>query len=64
MKKTVKKNESVRRRLLHYLKQVCLLFLEPGTFGTLKAIHKYLYMKGIDHSYYYEGYVTFKTEEL
>ena len=23
-----------------------------------------LYMKGIDHSYYYEGYITFKTEEL
>ena len=25
---------------------------------------KELYMKGIDHSYYYEGYVTFKSEEL
>ncbi len=23
-----------------------------------------VYMKGIDHSYYYEGYATFKTEEL
>lgn len=23
-----------------------------------------VYMKGIDHSYYYEGYVAFKTEEL
>ena len=23
-----------------------------------------LYMKGIDHSYYYEGYTTYKTEEL
>lgn len=23
-----------------------------------------IYMKGIDHSYYYEGYVTFKAEEL
>ncbi len=23
-----------------------------------------VYMKGIDHSYYYEGYFTFKTEEL
>ena len=23
-----------------------------------------LYMKGIDHSYYYEGYTTFKTEDL
>ena len=54
--------------------------LEPGTTASLKAIHKYLfdeiydfagdihsrevYMKGIDHSYYYEGYTTFKTEEL
>lgn len=23
-----------------------------------------MYMKGIDHSYYYEGYTTYKTEEL
>ena len=23
-----------------------------------------IYMKGIDHSYYYDGYVTYKTEEL
>ena len=23
-----------------------------------------VYMKGLDHSYYYEGYITFKTEEL
>ena len=23
-----------------------------------------VYMKGIDHSYYYEGYVAFKTENL
>ena len=23
-----------------------------------------VFMKGIDHSYYYEGYTTFKTEEL
>ena len=23
-----------------------------------------VYMKGIDHSYYYEGYTTFKVEEL
>ena len=28
-------------------------------------IHSHeVYMKGIDHSYYYEGYTTFKTEEL
>lgn len=23
-----------------------------------------IYMKGIDHSYYYEGYITFKAKEL
>ena len=23
-----------------------------------------VYMRGIDHSYYYEGYATFRTEEL
>ena len=23
-----------------------------------------VYIKGIDHSYYYEGYTTFNTEEL
>lgn len=23
-----------------------------------------IYMKGIDHSYYYEGYATFKAEDL
>lgn len=23
-----------------------------------------VYLKGIDHSYYYEGYTTYKTEEL
>ena len=45
--------------------------LEPGTTASLKAaltddIHsREVYMKGIDHSYYYyEGYTTFKTKEL
>ena len=28
--------------------------------GQLREV----FMKGIDHSYYYEGYTTFKTEEL
>lgn len=23
-----------------------------------------VYMKGIDHSYYYEGYITFKAQDL
>lgn len=31
---------------------------------TNKVDSQEVYMKGIDHSYYYEGYITFKTEEL
>lgn len=31
---------------------------------TDKTTDREVYMKGIDHSYYYEGYTTFKTEEL
>ena len=31
---------------------------------TDKTEDREIYMKGIDHSYYYEGYSTFKTEEL
>nr|WP_294530940.1 Fic family protein [uncultured Blautia sp.] len=31
---------------------------------TDKINDREIYMKGIDHSYYYEGYATFKTEEL
>ena len=31
---------------------------------TEKVDDREVYMKGIDHSYYYEGYTTFKTEEL
>ncbi len=31
---------------------------------TEKINDREVYMKGIDHSYYYEGYTTFKTEEL
>lgn len=31
---------------------------------TDKINDREVYMKGIDHSYYYEGYNTFKTEEL
>ena len=31
---------------------------------TSETDSRELYMKGIDHSYYYEGYVTFKSEEL
>lgn len=31
---------------------------------TDEVDNREVYMKGIDHSYYYEGYTTFKTEEL
>lgn len=31
---------------------------------TDKINSREVYMKGIDHSYYYEGYMTYKTEEL
>lgn len=31
---------------------------------TDKTTDREVYMKGIDHSYYYEGYTIFKTEEL
>jgi len=31
---------------------------------TDKINDREVYMKGIDHSYYYEGYTTFKTEDL
>ncbi len=31
---------------------------------THEVYSQEVYMKGIDHSYYYEGYTTFKTEEL
>ncbi len=34
------------------------------TASTDKINDREIYMKGIDHSYYYEGYSTFKTEEL
>lgn len=31
---------------------------------TDKINDREIYMKGIDHSYYYEGYAVYKTEEL
>ena len=31
---------------------------------TTEIDSREVYMKGIDQSYYYEGYTTFKTEEL
>lgn len=31
---------------------------------TDKVNDREIYIKGIDHSYYYEGYTSFKTDEL
>lgn len=31
---------------------------------TEKTDDRELFMKGIDYSYYYEGYATYKTDEL
>ena len=31
---------------------------------TDKTEDREIYMKGIDHSYYYEGYTTYKTQDL
>ena len=31
---------------------------------TTEIDNREVYMKGIGHSYYYEGYTTFQTEEL
>ena len=31
---------------------------------TDKTDDREIYMKGIDHSYYYEGYIVYKAEEL
>lgn len=36
--------------------------LKAALTGEVRS--REMYMKGVDHSYYYEGYTTFKTEEL
>ena len=45
------------------IKDVEIKFLLKNAF-TSDVDSREVYMKGIDHSYYYEGYATFKTEEL
>ena len=57
-------------------KEDCLLAMERSPIKDIEIKHilknaltekiddREVYMKGIDHSYYYEGYTTFKTEEL
>ena len=41
-------------------------FVETGDGNALtdNVNDREIYMKGIDHSYYYEGYYVYKTEEL
>lgn len=39
-----------------------LMYLEAALSDEINS--REVYRKGIDHSYYYEGYTTFKTEEL
>lgn len=45
------------------IKDVEIKVLLKGAF-TDEINSRDIYMKGIDHSYYYEGYTTFKMEEL
>ena len=45
------------------IKDVEIKVLLKGAL-TDKINSRVVYMKGIDHSYYYEGYTTFKAEEL
>lgn len=45
------------------IKDIEIKYLLKGAL-TDEINSREVYMKGIDHSYYYEGYVTFKTEEL
>ena len=45
------------------IKDVEIKFLLKNAL-TSDVDSREVYMKGIDHSYYYEGYSTFKTEEL
>ncbi len=45
------------------IKDVEIKVLLKGAL-TDEIYSREVYMKGIDHSYYYEGYTTFKTEEL
>lgn len=57
-----------KRKAIELFESGCLDTLEAGKFATLAEIHRVLfseiYMKGIDASYYYEGYTVYKTEEV
>ena len=45
------------------IKDIEIKFLLKNAF-TDNVNDREIYMKGIDHSYYYEGYYVYKTEEL
>ena len=45
------------------IKDIEIKYLLKGAL-TDKVDDRQVYMKGIDHSYYYEGYTTFKAEDL
>lgn len=45
------------------IKDIEIKYLLKGAL-TDKINDREVYMRGIDHSYYYEGYTTYKTEEL
>lgn len=73
-----REKERISKKALALFETGVLDTLPAGKFSTLQAIHKYLFediydfdgklrtvnMKGIGHSCYYEGYTTFKTEDL
>ena len=45
------------------VKDIEIKYLLKGTL-TEKTNDREVYMKGIDHSYYYEGYMTYKAGDL
>ena len=45
------------------IKDIEIKYLLKGAL-TDKVDDREVYMKGIDYSYYYEGYITYKTEEI
>lgn len=68
-----------KKKALELFESGYLDSLQSGTWQALAEIHAYLLgelyafagkmrnvnlTKGIDHSYYYEGYTVYKTEEL
>ena len=48
----------------YILKEIQKYMKKGVDLKQMAGLYRQVYMKGIDHSYYYEGYVTYKTEEL